>query len=69
MSSMGAKMEFMRFLLIDEIEATAAEDLGEIQDNTAESARDLLYKWRRGKDKTRQRPFGGLNVLMFGDLW
>ena len=69
MSSMAAKMEWARFILIDEIEATAAEDLGEIQDNTAESARDLLYKWRRGKDKTRQRPFGGLNVLMFGDLW
>ena len=68
MSSMAAKMEWCRFMLIDEIEATAAGDLGELQEHMAEAARDLLYKWRKG-DPSRPRPFGGVNVLMFGDLW
>ena len=68
MSSMAAKMEWCRLILTDEIEATSAEDHGDVQEHAAEAARDLLYKWKQGA-RARPRPFGGVNTMFFGDLW
>jgi hypothetical protein len=69
MSSMGAKTELLRFALIDEIEATGASALGQLQEHTAEATRRELYKYKQGSKTGRPRPFGGLNMLTFGDLW
>jgi len=69
MSSMGAKTELLRFILLDECEATGASVLGQLQEHTAEAARRELYKYKPGSKSIRPRPFGGLNVLLFGDLW
>ena len=70
MSSMAAKLESLRFVLIDEIEATGAELQGELQEHMAEAApRKNSYKYRRGQEEVRPRPFGGVNVIAFGDLW
>ena len=69
MSTMGAKTELLRFVLIDECEATGASVLGQLQEHTAEAARREMYKYRPGPKAVRPRPFGGLNVLLFGDLW
>ena len=67
---MAAKLEWCRFVLIDEIEATGAELQGELQDHMAEAApRKRSYKYRKGEEEIRPRPFGGINVIAFGDLW
>ena len=68
MSSMAAKMELLRFVLIDEIEAAGASLLGKLQQHMAEAAREALFKYRPGCRNDRPRPFGGINLLGFGDL-
>ena len=51
MSSMAQKLEWLRFVMIDEIEATGAEILGQLQEHMAEAARDqmsdFLHSWYR----------------------
>ena len=69
MSSMAAKMELLRFALIDEIEAAGASLLGKLQQHMAEAARRSLFKYKPGRHRVRPRPFGGINFLGFGDLW
>ena len=70
MSSMAAKMELCRWLFIDEVEAVGAEILGTLEENTAQAARKRLYKYRGEREREADlRPFGGLNVGLFGDFW
>ena len=66
---MGKKVEVLRFALIDEIEATGASVLGQLQEHTAGATRTELYKYTQGRTNQRPRPFGGLNILVFGDMW
>ena len=68
MSSMAAKLQWCRFVLIDEIEAVGAEIIGQLQEHVAEATRTQWYKYRKG-DRVRARPFGGLNSITSGDWW
>ena len=70
MSSMAAKCEVARWLFIDEAEAVGAENFGILEQHTAEAARKRLYKYRGGcENPLGLRPFGGLNLCLFGDQW
>ena len=71
MSSMASKIEVCRWVFIDEVEALGAETLGILEENTTEASRKKGYKFRgnNSADPLNLRPFGGLNVCFFGDLW
>ena len=63
-------LQHTRFLLMDEVENVSAELLAATEKQTSDSTRDAgSYKLRgHGREKT-SRPFGGINVVMFLDLW
>jgi hypothetical protein len=66
-NKLSTKRQSLRFLLIDEVSMVAAQLMGQL-----ESAISKVTRQRNGY-KNRQngsvRPFGGLNVLFFGDWW
>jgi hypothetical protein len=67
---MYLKCEQMRYVIVDEIENLGADVFGILEIHTRSAARKELYKYRRsGQAKDRDRPFGGLNMLLFGDWW
>ena len=57
----------LRWILIDEIGMVPDSLLGAFEKNLAEAAEQNNRYFKR-KDKSR-RPFGGYNLLMFGDLF
>ena len=63
-------LQHTRFLLMDEVENVSAELLAASEKQTSDSTRNAgSYKLREdGRQKT-SRPFGGINVVMFLDLW
>ena len=65
-SSMMSKCGTLRFICIDEVEATGAETTGKLEGNvgTRISANDLFKYIGEGKKK-QVRMFGGVNVLFF----
>ena len=68
--SMAAKCEAARWLFIDETEAAGAENFGILEQHTAEAARKRLYNYRGGcETPLGLRPFGGLNLCLFGGQW
>ena len=59
--------ENLRFLLIDEISMITAQLFGQLELVVRKVIRKRsIYKTR--PDGT-ERPFGGVNVLLFGDWW
>ena len=66
---MAAKLELLRFVLIDEMEAAGAGILGQLQEHMAEAARKQLFKYRPGRQSPRPQPLGGVNIFGFMDLW
>ena len=57
----------LRWILLDEISMVAAELFAELERRTTQAARSTgTYKLRPDKS---QRPFGGFNILLFGDWW
>ena len=68
---MASKIEVCRWVFVDEVEALGAETLGILEENITEASRKKGYKFRgnNSADPLNLRPFGGLNVCFFGDLW
>ena len=67
---MLGKCGTLRFICIDEVEATGAETTGKLECNVRMhiSAKDLFKyvgEWRHRS----VRMFGGVNTLFFGDWW
>jgi len=61
------RCQSLRWILIDEISMVSAELLFELQWRVSEAARPIgTYKFRPDKSP---RPFGGFNILLFGDWW
>ena len=58
----------VRFLFVDEIEATGAETLAGLEQNTMRHV-SLKNPWRYRSDGKTVRPFGGVNVCFLGDFW
>ena len=57
----------LRWILVDEISMVAAELFAELERRTTQAARATgTYKVRPDKST---RPFGGFNMLLFGDWW
>ena len=57
----------LRWILIDEISMVAAELFAELERKVSQAARPIgTYKFRADHSP---RPFGGFNVLLFGDWW
>ncbi|CAE8629629.1 unnamed protein product, partial [Polarella glacialis] len=71
-SKMWSKLQRLRWLFCDEVEAVSAELLAALEANVTDAFRkEGTYAVRTGParaDRTK-RPFGGLNVGFFGDLW
>ena len=64
---MTTKMNAVRFLFIDEIEAAGADTIGTLEPNSySHVATKNPYKFRADGSS---RPFGGLNVFFLGDFW
>ena len=70
-SSMNVKCSILRFLLIDEIEASGAELLAELEDHVSKNigGRTVHKKVMKSGEVKRRLPFGGINVIFFGDFW
>ena len=69
-SSMVGKCGTLRFICIDEVEATGAETTGKLEINVLKhiSNKDL-FKYKGDGKKRQPRMFGGVNTLFFGDWW
>ena len=65
---LSAKAIEWRWLIIDEISMVSAELLARLELRCRELVRDLSQS-KYAKDSASVRPFGGLNVVMAGDLW
>jgi hypothetical protein len=66
-SAMSRKCGALRFLFIDEVEATGAETIGQLEHNLCfhvSSTNKFKYD-----SKNLPRPFGGVNTLHLGDFW
>ena len=65
--AMSTKCGALRFLFIDEIEATGADTIGEVEHNvTFHISSKNVFKYKKNGDV---RPFGGVNTLLLGDFW
>ncbi len=65
-SSMAVKTSCLRFLFIDEIEASGCQLLNDLEERVSRN-HNSRYKYSVGS--TYPRPFAGINVLLFGDFW
>ena len=65
-SAMGVKCSALRFVFIDEIEATGTEVLAELEESIQRHA-PKLFRFDEGA--VLPRIWGGVNVLLFGDWW
>ena len=61
----------LRFLCIDEVEATGAETVGKLEFNVRchVSSKSAFKYYVRADNKTDVRIFGGVNTVFFGDFW
>lgn len=64
----STKCQCLRFILLDEISMVSAQLFGQLELIVAKVIRKRSLFKRRPDDGT-SRPFGGVNVLMFGDWW
>ena len=65
---LAAKALRWRWLIIDEISMVSAELLARLELRCRELVRDLAQS-KYAKDQAYARPFGGLNVILAGDMW
>ena len=64
---MAMKCSALRLLWVDEVEATGAEIIGQLEHN-ARFRVSSKNKFRYGADNL-PRPFGGINPIFLGDWW
>ena len=70
MSQLHIRFQPLRFLFIDEFSTAAIEIFAEINDKTSKHIRqNNTWRLRKVGDKTSERPFGGLNLVVSGDAW
>ena len=73
-SVLSKKWHNLRFLLIDEIEAGGVDIVAQIEEKMHANVPmtvgvvDGLRSTQHGQ-RTREYPFGGVNVFLFGDFW
>ena len=65
---LSAKALRWRWLIIDEISMVSAELLARLELCCRELVRDLAQS-KYATDAACARPFGGLNVILAGDMW
>ena len=65
---LSTKCQCMRFILVDEISMVSAQLFGQLELTVSKVVRRRNLFKRRPDDGT-SRPFGGMNVIMFGDWW
>ena len=65
---LSAKAIAWRWLILDEISMVSAELLARLELRCRELVRDLSDS-KYAQDSALVRPFGGLNVILAGDLW
>eukprot|EP00438_Fugacium_kawagutii_P008899 Skav215707 [mRNA] locus=scaffold2573:242958:252224:+ [translate_table: standard] len=65
---LSAKALRWRWLIIDEISMVSAELLARLELRCRELVRDLAQS-KYAMDQAYARPFGGLNVILAGDMW
>ena len=66
-TGMSTKCGALRFLLVDEIEATGAETIGQLEHNVRfHISSKNKFKYDQLK---KVRPFGGVNTIFLGDFW
>jgi hypothetical protein len=66
-SALSVKCGALRFLFIDEVEATGTEVIGQLDYNVKfHVSSSNAFKYDGNK---RLRPFGGVNVFFLGDFW
>ena len=70
MSQLHIRFQPLRFLFIDEFSTAAIEIFAEINDKTSKRIRqNNTWSLRKVGDKTSERLFGGLNLVVSGDAW
>ena len=63
-------LQHMRWVIIDEIENVSVEVLAALQKQVADSSRTRGNPWSRSAVPPHEKHlFGGLNLLLIGDLW
>ena len=67
-TGMHIKCSATRFLFIDEIEATGAETIGDLEFNTKTNV-DAKSFFKYFDDRKQIRRFGGINVCLFRVFW
>ena len=65
---LSAKALHWRWLIVDEISMVSAELLARLELRCRELVRDLAQS-KYATDAACARPFGGLNVILAGDMW
>eukprot|EP00973_Karenia_brevis_P029149 4021377-Karenia_brevis.AAC.1 len=64
---MTVKCGALRFIFIDEIEATGAETIGQLEHNVRfHIPSKNVFRYDAEK---KVRVFGGVNILFLGDVW
>ena len=66
-NKLSTKRQSLRFLLVDEVSMVAAGLLGQLELEISHVTRQRNGYKRRNDGS--MRPFGGVNVLLFGDWW
>ena len=66
-NKLAAKCQLVRWILIDEISMISAQLFGQLH-FAVQKAIPLRSPFLRKEDR-KIRPFGGMNVLLFGDMW
>jgi hypothetical protein len=64
---MNMKCAALRFLFVDEVEASGAETIGQLENNVQFNI-SSKNKFKYDAQK-RLRPFGGVNTIFLGDWW
>ena len=67
--TMGIRCNAVRFLFIDEIEATGADTIGILQEKVLLHVSTKSPFRYRDESKEDVRPFGWMNVCFLGDFW
>jgi hypothetical protein len=66
---MGVKCNCLRFLFIDEVEASGLNLISQVEEATRKNAGRLFKKSLKQNGEEDVRVFGGLNVFFLGDFW
>ena len=68
-ASMGVKCNCLRYLFIDEVEASGVNLISQVEDATRRNAGGLFKVNFMSNGDQEPRVFGGLNIFLLGDFW